>query len=47
MAEDELVGNLATETILAYLKSKNALPDVDQVEFSKALMLADSVFPKH
>jgi len=47
MAEDELVGNLATETILTYLKSKNASPDVDQAEFNKALMLADSVFPKH
>jgi len=47
MAEDELVGNLATETILAYLKSKNTLPNMDQVEFSKALVLADSVFPKH
>jgi hydroxymethylglutaryl-CoA lyase len=47
MAEDELVGNLATETILAYLKSKNALPDLDEIEFSKALMLAESVFPKH
>ena len=47
MAEDELVGNLATETILAYLKSKNVSPDIDQVEFTNALMLADSVFPKH
>ena len=47
MAEDELVGNLAMETILAYLKNENALPDVDQVEFSKALILADSVFPRH
>src|SRR6478736_3247816 len=45
MAEDELVGNLATETILAYLKSKNASPDLDEIEFSKALILADSVFP--
>lgn len=47
MAEDELVGNLATETILAYLESKKALPDVDQVEFSKSLSMADSIFPKH
>ena len=47
MAEDELVGNLATETILAYLKSKNAPLDFDQAEFNKALILADSVFPKH
>jgi len=47
MAEDELVGNLATETILAYLKSKNAPLDFDQAEFNKALILTDSVFPKH
>ncbi|HEV8513044.1 MAG TPA: hydroxymethylglutaryl-CoA lyase [Cyclobacteriaceae bacterium] len=47
MAEDELVGNLATETILAYLKSKNALPNMDQAEFGKALLLADSIFLKH
>jgi hydroxymethylglutaryl-CoA lyase len=46
MAEDELVGNLATETILAYLKNKNASPDLDQVEFSKAILLANSIFPK-
>jgi hydroxymethylglutaryl-CoA lyase len=46
MAEDELVGNLATETILAYLKSKNASPDLDQMEFTKAMLLANSIFPK-
>ena len=47
MAEDELVGNLATETILDYLGSKNSLPAIDKNEFGKALLLADSVFPKH
>jgi hydroxymethylglutaryl-CoA lyase len=47
MAEDELVGNLATETILAYLKSKKALPELDQNEFAKSLVMADSVFPHH
>ena len=47
MAEDELVGNLATETILTYLRSKNDLPDLDQHEFAKSLLLADSIFPKH
>ncbi|HLZ16308.1 MAG TPA: hypothetical protein VKQ08_04685, partial [Cyclobacteriaceae bacterium] len=45
MAEDELVGNLATETILTYLEGMNAMPDLDQVEFGKALRLADAVFP--
>jgi hydroxymethylglutaryl-CoA lyase len=47
MAEDELVGNLATETILSYLSSKNALPSLNQNEFAKALIMADSVFPQH
>jgi len=47
MAEDELVGNLATETILTYLSNNNALPQLNQSEFAKALIMADSVFPKH
>ncbi len=47
MAEDELVGNLATETILSYLSRMNALPDLNQQEFAKALLMADSVFPAH
>jgi hydroxymethylglutaryl-CoA lyase len=46
MAEDQLVGNLATETILSYLKGKNAMPALDQDEFVKSLQLADSVFPQ-
>jgi len=47
MAEDELVGNLATETILHYLSGKGALPELNQEEFAKALLLADSVFPQY
>jgi hydroxymethylglutaryl-CoA lyase len=47
MAEDELVGNLATETILTYLKNRNASPELNEIEFAKALMLADSIFPQH
>jgi len=45
MAEDELVGNLATETVLTYLLGKNELTELDQNEFAKALLLADSIFP--
>lgn len=45
MAEDELVGNLATETILSYLKSKNDAPALDAHEFARALALAATVFP--
>ncbi len=47
MAEDELVGNLATEAILAYLKSEDALPNLDLKEFANSLIMADSIFPKH
>ncbi len=47
MAEDELVGNLATETILSYLVKMNAAPQLNQLEFTKALHLADSVFSQH
>lgn len=44
MAKDELVGNMATETILAFLNSKNDAPELDREEFLKALVLADDVF---
>lgn len=47
MAEDELVGNLATETILHYLIGKNASLALNQEEFAKALLMADGVFPLH
>jgi hydroxymethylglutaryl-CoA lyase len=45
MAEDELVGNLATETILDYLSAQHASPDINQEEFARALRMADSIFP--
>ena len=45
MAEDELVGNLATETILSFLESKNAAPTINKKEFHEALKMADSIFP--
>lgn len=44
MAEDELVGNLATETILAYLDSKQAAPNLNRIAFSEAMKIADDVF---
>jgi hydroxymethylglutaryl-CoA lyase len=47
MAEDELVGNLATETIIAFLNSKNDSPGLDMDEFTKAVVMADGVFPKN
>jgi len=47
MAEDELVGNLATESILDYLTSQNAQPAIDTDAFAKSLIMADSIFSTH
>lgn len=44
MAEDTLVGNVATETILSCLESKGVNPAIDQLEFSEAMRMADEVF---
>ncbi|MBL7871844.1 MAG: hydroxymethylglutaryl-CoA lyase [Cyclobacteriaceae bacterium] len=45
MAKDDLVGNMATETILDFLKSKNKSPHLNYDEFEKAVHLAGQVFP--
>ena len=45
MAEDELVGNLATETVLMFLDSKGSTPKIDRNAFAEALSLANSIFP--
>lgn len=47
MAKDELVGNLATETILAYLQEKDAVKGIDGTSFLRAVGMADEIFPKH
>jgi hydroxymethylglutaryl-CoA lyase len=47
MAEDDLVGNLATEVILDYLDSRGAKPAIDDKSLTNALSMADSVFAKH
>lgn len=47
MAEDELVGNLATESIIGFLDSKKAKPHIDDAAFREALKMADTVFSKH
>jgi hydroxymethylglutaryl-CoA lyase len=44
MAEDELVGNLATETILSFLDSKSSAPNLDRIALKEAMVLADSIF---
>ena len=43
MAEDELVGNLATETILDFLDSKNSAPILNREALRKSIILADSI----
>jgi hydroxymethylglutaryl-CoA lyase len=47
MAEDDLVGNLATETILSYLDDKGEKTGLNKEEFNKALNMAAEIFPKH
>jgi hydroxymethylglutaryl-CoA lyase len=44
MAKDDLVGNMATETIVSFLDSKHDAPELNRDEFSLALHLADSIF---
>jgi len=44
MAEDKLVGNIATETIYAYLREMNDAPKLDDREFQKSMLLAEQVF---
>lgn len=46
MAKDDLVGNLATETILSFLKEKGVSTGINEDEFGKALVLADQIFSK-
>lgn len=47
MAKDDLVGNLATETILSYLDEKKVSAGINAEEFAKAMAIADEIFPKH
>lgn len=45
MAKDDLVGNLATETILSFLDERKVSTGINQNEFVKALAMADEIFP--
>jgi len=47
MAEDELVGNLATENILSFLVNKGEKLGLNKDEFVKAMIIAAEIFPKH
>ncbi|MCP4457272.1 MAG: hydroxymethylglutaryl-CoA lyase [Cytophagales bacterium] len=44
MAEDGLVGNMATERILAYLNTENVNTGLNEIEFKTALSKASNVF---
>lgn len=45
MAKDEMVGNLATETIVSYFTGNNVLLNINKEELAKAMDLASTVFP--
>lgn len=44
MAKDELVGNIATETIVSFFEEEGMLLPIDKKDFSNALTFADRVF---
>lgn len=45
MAKDELVGNIATEVIVNYMRDKNIHSGLNEEEFNKAVRLAPGIFP--
>ena len=47
MAEDELVGNMATENLLSFFKSNKVETGLDEKVFTEALVLASKTFPVH
>lgn len=47
MADDALVGNIATEQIISFLDSQGVNSGIDRVELARALKLADEIFPGH
>ena len=47
MAGNALVGNLATETILAYLRSINKETALNTEAFERSMRIADEIFPAH
>ncbi len=47
MAKDELIGNIATETIVSLLRDQGVSLAIDQNNFLDALAVADKVFMDH
>jgi hydroxymethylglutaryl-CoA lyase len=44
MAEDELVGNLATENLLSYLNIKELPTGINMDAFSTSMLISNEVF---
>ena len=44
MADDQLVGNIDTETLIAYLQSRGADMEIDQENLQKALQMVSAIF---
>lgn len=47
MADDDLVGNLATEKIIDYLESRGVRSEINFPELGKAIQMAGEIFPIH
>jgi hydroxymethylglutaryl-CoA lyase len=47
MAKDDLVGNIATESVLAYLQEHGVVLNLDMKAFAACMQMADEIFPKH
>ncbi len=47
MAEDELVGNMATENLLSFFEEKKIEAGIDKAAFTEAMVLANKVFMEH
>lgn len=47
MADDSLVGNLATETLLSYLDSKHEKILINRERLAEALLMTNEIFPNH
>ena len=45
MADDELVGNMATENVVAYLSEQKVAADLSMDEFNESMLMASNVFP--
>jgi len=44
MAKDDLVGNMATETLLSWARNRNISVDINKEELTKAMIMASEIF---